>query len=96
MDARSRIYYIRSQYSAVCVLGAGSVGEDPVQLGGDPGVHSRVLRHGAPVPPAHHPGQGEPPVLFHHHGAAGVSLAGVLPDISSADHVARRTRLETL
>ena len=87
MDARSRIYYSSWTYSAVGVLGAGSVGEDPVQLGGDPGVHPGVLGHGTPVPPAHHPGHGEQPVLLHHQRAAGVSLTGVLPLVSSADHV---------
>ena len=50
-------------------------GQYPVQLGGDPGVHSLVVGLSTPEPSADHPDQGEPPVLLDHQGGARVSLA---------------------
>ena len=73
---------LSDRLSSLCII------QYPVQLSGDPGVHPGVLSHGTAVPPADHSSQGIPAVLLDHHGAAGVSLAGVLAGVSSADHVA--------
>merc|ERR1719195_1344356 len=68
------------------VLSALGVGQYPVLLSSHPSVHTRVLRQGTAVPPADHPGQGVPAILLDPQGTAGVSLAGVLAGVSSADH----------
>merc|ERR1719195_124200 len=68
------------------VLSALGVGQYPVLLSSHPSVHTRVLRQGTAVPPADPPGQGVPAILLDHQGTAGVSLAGVLAGVSSADH----------
>ena len=73
---------------AIGVLSALGVGQYPVLLSSHPSVHTRVLRQGTAVPPADHPGQGVPAILLDHQGTPGVSLAGVLAGVSSADHVA--------
>ena len=75
---------------AIGVLSALGVGQYPVLLSSDPGVHSGVLRQGTAVPPADHSSEGVPAILLDHQGTSGVSLAGVLASVSSADHVAVR------
>ena len=49
---------------AIGVLSALGVGQYPVLLSSDPGVHTRVLGQGTAVPPADHSGQGVPVVLL--------------------------------